>query len=216
VLAAHVTIVGSDLGGGPFRLATEDDFAVAGERLADRFAYVALGHVHKPQCVGGLPHVRYSGSLDRLDMGEQRDAKGVVVFDLGPEGLVGEPTVLPLAAATVYDLQVVNPAADLPRLKAEYADAADHLVNLHVRYTAGVDDLETILRDLDRLFPRWYARDWQETGELGPSFVVGEPDRGKGFAETVRDYLKKELVQHDDADVGAILERVEQLLQEAA
>jgi len=85
---------------------------------------------------------------------------------------------------------------------------------LHVRYTAGPDDLEAVLRDLDQIFPRWYARDWTEAGRLGPTLVAGEPAREKGFAETVRDYLKQELVQHDDPDAGAILERAEHLLQE--
>jgi hypothetical protein len=78
-----------------------------------------------------------------------------------------------------------------------------------------VDDLETVLRDLDGIFPRWYARDWAETGKIGPTFAVGEPEREKGFTETVRDYLKGELIQHDDPDADAILERAEILLSEA-
>jgi exonuclease SbcD len=187
---------------------------VVGEGLTDRFAYVALGHVHKPQCLGGHPHVRYAGSIERLDLGEQRDVKGVVAVEIGPRGLTADPVVLPLDATPIYDVPVIDPSADLPRLRDEHPDAAADLVNLHVRYTAGADDLETILRDLDEIFPRWYARDWTETGKLGPSFVVGEPDREKGFAETVRDYLRQELVQHDDPDAAAILDRAESLMQE--
>jgi exonuclease SbcD len=122
---------------------------------------------------------------------------------------------LPLESTPIYDVQVINPAADLPRLREEYSDAGNDLANLHVRYTAGLDDLEDVLRDLDRLFPRWYARDWTESGKLGPSFVVGEPDREKGFAETVREYLKQELVQHGDEETAAILERAETLMQES-
>jgi exonuclease SbcD len=214
VLSAHVTVTGADLGAGLFRLATEDDLAVPGEGLTGRFAYVALGHVHKPQCLGGFEHVRYAGSIERLDLGEQRDAKGVVAVEIGPAGLTNQPTVLPLASTPIYDVLVADPAADLPRLKDEYPDAANDLVNLHLRYTAGADDLEKILSELDAIFPRWYARDWTEAGRLGPTLVAGEPAREKGFAETVRDYLTQELIQHDDPDAGAILERVELLLQE--
>jgi exonuclease SbcD len=215
VLSAHITVRGADIGAGLFRLDSTDDLAVEGNDLAERFAYVALGHIHKPQSLSGHSHVRYSGSIERMDLGEQRDAKGVVVFELGPAGRTAEPVVLPLESTPIYDVQVINPAADLPRLREEYSDAGNDLANLHVRYTAGLDDLEDVLRDLDRLFPRWYARDWTESGKLGPSFVVGEPDREKGFAETVREYLKQELVQHGDEETAAILERAETLMQES-
>lgn len=215
VLVAHVTVTGADLGNGLFRLAAADDLAIPGDALADRFAYVALGHVHKPQALGGHSHIRYSGSIERMDLGEQRDVKGVVTVEIGPSGRVGEPVVLPLESTPIYDLTCVDPATDLPKWKSEYADAATDLVNLHVRYTAGVDDLEAVLRDLDRIFPRWYARDWAETGRITATFTTGEPDREKSFAETVRDYLKQELIQHGDEETAAILERVEELMTEA-
>ena len=67
-------------------------------RFAGRFAYIALGHIHRPQYLGGQKHVRYSGSIERIDLGERDDQKGVVLLDFGPEGLRGEPTVLPLAS----------------------------------------------------------------------------------------------------------------------
>jgi exonuclease SbcD len=127
VLSAHVTVRGADLGAGLFRLAPEDDLAVSGEGLIDRFAYVALGHIHKPQCLGGFEHVRYAGSIERLDLGEQRDAKGVVAVEIGPGGLTGQPAVLPLNSTAMYDLLVADPAADLPRLRDEYPDAAADL-----------------------------------------------------------------------------------------
>ncbi len=73
-------------------------------------------------------------------------------------------------------------------------------MNLHIRYTAGTDQLEEVLRELDRIFPRWYARDWQETGALGPTLASTEPGASKSFGETVRDYLGQELIQHSEAE----------------
>jgi hypothetical protein len=109
---------------------------------------------------------------------------------------------------------VLNPAEDIPRLKQEYPNATHDLVNLHIRYTAGVDQLEEVLHDLDRIFPRWYARDWQETGALGPTLVGTDPGHNKSFAETVRDYLNQELIQHDPAERQAILSITDELLKE--
>ena len=121
--------------------------------------------------------------------------------------------VLPLPSTPIYELTVLNPAEDVPRLKLEYPDAKNDLVNLHIRYTAGVDQLEEVLRDLDRIFPRWYARDWAETGALGPS-LAGQDGGSKSFGETVRDYLSQELVLHEQAEREAILSIADGLLKE--
>jgi exonuclease SbcD len=202
------------VGPGLFRLTEQEDVVVEGGGLAEPFAYVALGHIHKPQFLGGHPHVRYSGSIERMDLGEQNDAKSVVLIELTKAGRAGEPALLPLPSTPVYELAVTDPPADLPRLRAEYADAQADLVNLHITYTAGRDNLEEVLRELDAIFPRWYARDWAESGQLGPTIVGPDAPRGKGFAETVREYLGQELTNHDEADRAAILDRAEELLKE--
>lgn len=49
--------------------------------------YIALGHIHQPQKVGGLQHIRYSGSPIALGFDEARQAKQVLLVDLDAEGL---------------------------------------------------------------------------------------------------------------------------------
>ena len=56
-------------------------------------------------------------------------------------------------------------------------------------YTAGVDNREETLRQLEAIFPRWYDRKITESGTLGPTLVIGEAARTKSFEDTVRDYL---------------------------
>lgn len=48
------------------------------------YSYVALGHLHRPQIVGGLPHIRYSGSPIPLSFSEANDAKQVMILDAEP------------------------------------------------------------------------------------------------------------------------------------
>lgn len=213
VLGAHVHVFGSVVGPSLFRISPEEDVVVA-ESFHDQFDYVALGHIHKPQAVGGRTHVRYCGSIERMDLGEQSDAKGVVLFEIGPDGLVGEPTTLHLPTTPIYEVSVLTPAEDLPRLRAEYPEAMQDLVNLHIRYTAGVDSLEEVLKELEQIFPRWYARDWVEAGALGPTLSADEPDRTKSFAETVRDYLRQELTNHADEDREALLAIADGLIEQ--
>src|SRR5262249_30759327 len=83
---------------------------VAGDKFPEQYAYVALGHIHKPQYLGGHEHVRYSGSIERMDLGEQNDAKGVVLFEIGPEGRTGDIVTLPMPSTPVYEVSVLAPS----------------------------------------------------------------------------------------------------------
>ena len=48
--------------------------AFSSEHFPDGFAYVALGHIHVPQRVGGIDSVRYCGSPIPLSFGERTNA----------------------------------------------------------------------------------------------------------------------------------------------
>lgn len=47
--------------------------------FGETFDYVALGHIHKPQCVGGQATRRYSGSPLHMGFGEKDTQKSVVI-----------------------------------------------------------------------------------------------------------------------------------------
>ena len=49
--------------------------------------YIALGHIHQPQKVGGLEHIRYCGSPIALGFDEARQQKEVLLVDVGADGL---------------------------------------------------------------------------------------------------------------------------------
>jgi exonuclease SbcD len=50
-------------------------------------AYIALGHIHRPQKVGGLEHIRYCGSPIALSFDEAKQQKEVLLVDLDSSGL---------------------------------------------------------------------------------------------------------------------------------
>ena len=62
------------------------DAAMPRSILADpALRYVALGHIHKHQSLNSdlQPPVLYSGSIERIDFGEEHEPKGFVVAEIG-------------------------------------------------------------------------------------------------------------------------------------
>ncbi|GAO05421.1 exonuclease SbcCD subunit D C-terminal domain-containing protein [Anaeromyxobacter sp. PSR-1] len=69
------------------RLAVGNQAAVPADAFPADLAYVALGHLHLAQAVGGRETVRYSGSVLPLSFGERGYRHGVVVADLEGEAV---------------------------------------------------------------------------------------------------------------------------------
>jgi exonuclease SbcD len=57
--------------------------------------YIALGHIHRPQKVGGLEHIRYCGSPIPLGFDEAKQQKEMLLVDLDTDGLMAV-SVLPV------------------------------------------------------------------------------------------------------------------------
>jgi DNA repair protein SbcD/Mre11 len=80
ILTGHFTVNGA-LWGSERGIMLGRDVQVMPSVLADsRWDYVALGHIHKHQNITanreGAPPVVYSGSIERIDFGEEGDTKG--------------------------------------------------------------------------------------------------------------------------------------------
>lgn len=86
VLTGHFTVAGA-VWGSERSVMLGRDVPVSIDALADRrWDYVALGHIHKHQNLtrqrADAPPVVYSGSLERIDFGEEGDAKGFCWVEL--------------------------------------------------------------------------------------------------------------------------------------
>lgn len=210
VLAAHVHVKGSKLST-LFRVSEQEDVVFDVDDLSAGWAYVALGHIHKAQCLAGRPQVRYCGSIERLDFGEQGDEKSVVVVDIGPEGLRTAPEILPLDATPFLDLAIADLNAELPQLRETYGESAPQaLVRCYVDYEAGKDDLHAALRQIRSLFPRCYRIDLHDRGV--PAAAKWGPAEHESMRDAVLQYLNGQLAEHRDRE--AVIQLAEKLLLE--
>lgn len=82
ILAAHATVQGAVYGSERSVMLGQEVILPPSLVKNEAFDYVALGHIHKHQVLNEDPPVIYSGSVERIDFGEEREDKGFVVAEL--------------------------------------------------------------------------------------------------------------------------------------
>jgi DNA repair protein SbcD/Mre11 len=109
VIVAHAFVTGGLVSESELALALGGAGEVDG-RLFETFDYTALGHLHRPQDVGGMSHVHYAGSLLKYSASEASQVKAVTLVEVPEQGPVHtEP--MPL-----------TPRRDLRKLKGHFQD----------------------------------------------------------------------------------------------
>jgi len=81
IATGHLYAYGAEASAKQDNIYIGDKENIAASQFPSVFDYVALGHIHRPQIVGGLPHVRYSGSLIPLSFSETKDDKSVYLLE---------------------------------------------------------------------------------------------------------------------------------------
>ena len=94
VLVAHQFVVGGEM-----VYTDSEDLMVGGvdavpAAVFDGFDYVALGHLHAPQCAGS-ERIRYAGSPLKYSLSEEKQKKAALRVSLGEKGVELEVEALP-------------------------------------------------------------------------------------------------------------------------
>lgn len=209
ILVSHAHIRGSEVHS-LYRISEREDVIFETKDMPTNWAYAAFGHIHKPQSLAGTTHVRYSGSIERLDYGEKDDDKSVVLVEIGSEGRIGEPVCLPLNATPIYRLEIGDPVIQIPSLKDKYPNAERALVSYKLVYKPGEHNRDVICRELETIFPRWYDREVVAQGSELSLYSSSLLHEVQNVPATVRKYLADQLKTHPDCE--DILALAEQLL----
>jgi exonuclease SbcD len=157
ILAAHVWVTGARVGSESSMSIGHEHTLLLSNVALPAFDYVALGHIHRQQVLSENPPVVYSGSLERVDFGEEKDEKGFYVVDIESDDATGKRKVSfefhPVKNRRFLTINVdlkaddLDPTSSVLRAINERATEADNaVVRLNVTMPA---ELEGQLRDGD-------------------------------------------------------------------
>jgi len=97
---------------------------ISADMFDDGFDYVALGHLHVPQRVGGRESIRYSGSPIAMGFGEAKQQKQVLLVQFGTvERSLSESTILQLTnTVTTIEKSVEKAAKKVASQATDFMD----------------------------------------------------------------------------------------------
>ena len=91
------------------------------DTMGKAYAYVALGHIHRPQAVGNCANVRYAGSPLALSFSERDYKRAVNLVEIDPQGHVETTSLFytPLCAlVSLPERGALDPQEALGRLRS--------------------------------------------------------------------------------------------------
>jgi exonuclease SbcD len=159
ILTGHFTVSGATYGSERSVMIGRDVAVLKSVLSAGPWDYVALGHVHKHQNLneGRYPAMVYSGSLERIDFGEEKEAKGFCWIELEKGNTAWRFVEVKARSFITIGLDVRE--EDDPTLAAQAAlaqyDLTDAVVRVNVRMRPEQDaslrekDLRATLRNAD-------------------------------------------------------------------
>jgi len=209
VLISHIHVRGTQVYT-RHHVSESDDVVIDQGEIPAYLDYVAYGHIHKSgEVLSNTSHVRYAGSIERMNYSECNDDKSVVLVDIGPNGRRGDPVCLPLHATPIYRVEILDPETDMQGLRERYPNHAEALVSYRLVYRPGEHDLDRLTNELESIFPNYYEAQIEAEGAsiTASAFDVTAPD---DMASTVERYLQENLA--DDPQRDEILKLARALL----
>jgi exonuclease SbcD len=189
---------------------------IGGDQFPSAFDYIALGHIHRPQLINKMNHIRYSGSPIPLSFSETDDKKQVIVLEFKNGNMI-----------SLQELEVPC-NRKLIRIKGDFEKVKTKLVLLEdpqTLYPAWVEvqvETETFIFDLEeqlnsliankpfigRLFPRQFriraARSLDEQTEEAMALADLDP-------KTV--FLKKCSAEYPEEEHADLLQAFSEVME---
>lgn len=208
VLITHIQIYGvkpSDESEKEFHY--DDDICVAHELLPTNFSYIALGHIHQCQQIRHSVPTWYCGSFDRMNLGERKDKKSVLLVEINGTAKVAVE-IVPIEATKFDDITVKS--SELESFAESYPDRDRTFVKLTIECEAG-DVWFSVLQKAREFFP--LHSEIVPTGDIFAPVAINLTNNPAENPEaTVMEHLEQQFA--DDADLAELKDRARKILQE--
>ena len=207
VFIGHVTVAGIKTPS-EMELSYAQGLRIGTADLPKNVDYIALGHIHQPQKIGGdcVVPCYYSGDLDRYNRGERGDPrKGVYLVEV-EHGKTARTTWIDLPVTPFLDIEI--DANDIEELPTRYPELARAFVHVTIDY-ARADDAVGARRRVYQLCPRILecvaAGEWSEVAEA-------EGFAPRDWKQTTLDYINERFAER--ADLGELQKKSLSILEE--
>ena len=193
---------------------------VTAEHFPEVFDYVALGHLHRPQRVGGREHIRYSGSPIALSFSEIDHGKEVLLLDFAG-GKLATLAALPVPG-TRRLLRFHGALDEVVALLVAYDNTGYLLpawVDVEVRSELTqlevAEALLKVIQELDRKQVEVLARRHLRLVQLRP---LGEPGDEESLTPSLHDFTERQvfaqrLASEPEAGRAELLAAFDELLE---
>jgi len=172
------------------------------------FDYAALGHIHKHQVLNDHPPVVYSGSIERIDFGEEGEQKGFILAQIQRGGAEWEFIPLPTRPFVTIEVEARGPDPTAQVIAAiRSREIKDAVVRLIIHTAAEQEPL---------------LRDEEIRRELEPAFYlsalirdVERPARLRLGSQAIAELTPEALLRYYLESKGLSAERTEMLMRYA-
>jgi len=145
VLVGHLALEGSIMVGDEIDDLANELFCPLS--MIDKYDYVWMGHVHKPQILSTTPHIAHIGSMDISNFGETDHKKNIIVFHTDPVSF--ETVEIPTRNLAKIAITVPKDTVDttqyvLDEIKSRNVEVDDAIVRLEI--TLATSELKSVNR----------------------------------------------------------------------
>ena len=139
----HLTAVGGHLSTSERSIHIGNLGSISADQFPDDFDYVALGHLHHPQAVGGNERIRYSGRPIPLSFSEssQKEMRLLTIAD--DHSLTHEPIPIPLARRLLR----IEGSADTVLIALNELSITDDELSPWIEVTLTEGDISPLIND---------------------------------------------------------------------
>ncbi|MBI1223753.1 MAG: exonuclease subunit SbcD [Bacteroidetes bacterium] len=141
IVTAHLCVTGAEASDKQDNIYLGNTENIRADQFPALFGYVALGHIHRPQAIGGMKQVRYSGSLIPLSFSETKDEKSVTLLEFQNDKL------------DKISLLTVPVGRRLKTIEGSLEEVQEKLESLNERYKDELAPWVEVLVETDRLVP---------------------------------------------------------------